>query len=168
MDPTLALLHSLYDPLAAAEQRRAAEAWCASDGAWGWCAAALAAEPPAAAAPAQPPHQPQQQQLLVPQIMRHKLNTQGWQLPPEQLLQLRDLLLRRLHAAPASGALLSELLLCLAAAFLLLPGWGAPVETACAAMGGAQVARFLQLLAEEAAGDLRRVHHGGIGAASPC
>lgn len=148
MDAALVLLNHLFDPLATAEQRRTAEAWCASDAAWGWCAAALSSDQPHAG----------QLQLLVAQIMRHKLNTQGWQLPPEQLLQLRDLLLRRLHASAAGGALLSELLLCLVAVFLLLPSWSDPVETVCAALCQIQIARFLQLLAEEAGGDLRRVH----------
>jgi CRP-like cAMP-binding protein len=106
-------------------------------------------------------------QQMTAQILRHKLNTQGWQLPPEQLLQLRDLLLRRLRATQAGGALLSELLLCLAAVFILLPDWRDLVGATRAALEPARLARFLQLLAEEAGGDLRRVHHGGIGE-PPC
>jgi hypothetical protein len=149
----LELLQHLVNPLATTDQRRAAEAFVASDAAWRWCAAALSDDQ----------HNSSQLQLLVAQIIRHKLNTSGWQLPPEQLLQLRDLLLRRLSAPPApGGALLSELLLSLAAAFCLLPGWDGPVDTVIAAgLGELQVARFLQLLAEEAGGDLRRVQHGG-------
>jgi hypothetical protein len=163
-DPVPEVLRHLSDPLAPPAARRAAEAWCGSDAAWGWCAAALLAAPPSPAAePAQ--------QLLVAQIMRHKVNTQGWALPPEQLPQLRDLLLRRVHAEPAAaaaggaagggGPLLSELLLCLAGLFFLMPGWSDPAATALAAMTGGAAARFLQLLAEEAGGDLRRVHRGG-------
>jgi len=135
MDPVLNLLSRLSDPLATADQRRAAEAWVAGDGAWAWCAACLVHADGEGSS---------QQLPLVPQILRYKLNNQGWQLPADQLLQLRDLLLRRLRAVPAvlSGAALSELLLALAAVFCLLPEWGDPVETACAAgLGELQVAR---------------------------
>jgi hypothetical protein len=167
MDPLLVLKH-ISDPLATPEQRRAAEAWCSSDEAWGWCAAVVSAAPDAAAGGAGQQQQQQQQQeqvqLLAAQILHHKLASQGWALPAAQLAQLRGLLLSRLRAAPPSGPLLAELLLCLAAAYFLTPEWADAVGPACAAMDGPRVARFLQLLAEEAGGDLRRVHHGAAGA----
>ncbi|GBF98326.1 hypothetical protein Rsub_10989 [Raphidocelis subcapitata] len=166
MQDASALLAALADPLAPPERRRAAEAWAASPdpSVWAWCAAALAAAPPL----------PPDQQLLAAQITRHRLNALGWQLPAGQLLALRDMLLRRLGpgpggpgggggAPPPAAALLSELLLCLAAAFQLLPpdAWRDPVETARGALAAPAAARFLQLLAEEAGGDLRRLQHGG-------
>lgn len=103
-------------------------------------------------------------QLLLAQLLRHKLNTQGWALPPASHAQLRDLLLARTaaHAQILPSPLLNELLLALCAVFCLWPDAGDPVAAAAGALPAPAAARFLQLIAEDTAGDLRRINHGGL------
>lgn len=171
MDAVCAAIQALHG---ADGRQKEAESWLLgyrnSHEAWTFCFHALfsapGALPPSAASG--------EVQLFAAQMLRHKLNTQGRSLDASQMMQLRDHLLQLLaaagpHAAAAAApqplaaaaaaavALETQLCLSLCAIVLLMPAWQDVVQVAWSSLGPSTAIMLLELLAEEAGGDMRHV-----------